>query len=94
LLISGAEVAKRFGSDATSSAIENVWKRQVRPAVKSINETLDQGGDPKDLTLMETLWTAAKGTKGRSFGVSGLFAQHVFFLSANWHGRPLERYLY
>jgi hypothetical protein len=84
-LIYGAEIARCFGSDATTSAIESVWKRQVRPGVKSITETLNQSGDPKDLALMDTLWTAGKGTKGRPFGVSELFAQHVFLLSTNSH---------
>jgi len=79
----GAEIARCFGSDATTSAIENVWQRQIRPGAKSITATLNQGGDPKDLALMDALWTAGKGTKGRPFEVSELFAQHVFLLSKN-----------
>jgi hypothetical protein len=48
-LISRAEIARCFGSDATTSAIQNMWHRQVRPAVKAINDTLKTGGDPKDI---------------------------------------------
>jgi hypothetical protein len=67
LLTYGAELARCFGSDATKSAIENVWKRQVRPGAKAIIDTLNQGGDPKNLNLMDTLWTGGKGAPGRSF---------------------------
>ncbi|KAH8782157.1 hypothetical protein BGZ57DRAFT_926143 [Hyaloscypha finlandica] len=57
----GAEIARYFGSDATKSAIESVWKRQVRPSVKAITDALDQGGDPKDVNLLGTFWTGGKG---------------------------------
>jgi hypothetical protein len=83
LLIFDAEVSRCFGSDATPSAILNVWKRQVRPAAKSITDTLNQGGDPKDLALVESLWTSTKGSTGRSFEISYFFAQRVFLPSAN-----------
>lgn len=48
-LLMVAEIARCFGTDATMSSIQNIWKRQVGPAVKRVKETLDQGGDPKDL---------------------------------------------
>lgn len=67
MLMVVAEIAKRFGSDATESAIMNVVKRQVRPAVKSIEETLANGGDPKDL---EFPWWNLSGANGSCFAIS------------------------
>jgi hypothetical protein len=85
LLIPGAEMARCFGSDATRSAIDSVFKRQVRPAVKNILETLHQGGDPKDLNLMELLWTAGKGAPGRLFELSVFCMQPCFYLFKHLH---------
>lgn len=104
LLIPGAEMARCFGSDATRSAIDNVFKRQVRPAVKNIVETLHQGGDPKDLNLMELLWTTAKGAPGRTFAFFCLLhTTLISFIQAfahqaclsfhfiNWHGTDVAQ---
>lgn len=73
LLTSSAEMARCFGSDATPSAILNVVKRQVRPAVKKITESLKSGGDPKTLALMESLWTSNQGAPGTTLTILFLF---------------------
>lgn len=79
LLICSAEIARYFGSDATKSAIESVWKRQVRPGVKAITDALDQGGDPKDVNLLGTFWTGGKGASGKPFKISAFFTQPISF---------------
>jgi hypothetical protein len=79
LLICSAEIARYFGSDATKSAIESVWKRQVRPSVKAITDALDQGGDPKDVNLLGTFWTGGKGASGRPFKISAFLTQPISF---------------
>jgi hypothetical protein len=89
LLIPGAEIARCFGSDTTRSAIDSVFKRQVRPAVKNILESLHQGGDPKDLNLMEPLWTAGKGAPGNTFGLSVFCIQPCFLLVKHLHTKPV-----
>ncbi len=106
LLIPGAEIARCFGSDATRSAIDNVVKRQVRPAVKNILETLRQGGDPNDLNLTELLWTTGKGASGRTFAffcllhttlisfIQGFAHQACLsFYVINCYGTDVARYL-
>jgi hypothetical protein len=60
----GAELARCFGSDATKSAIENVWKRHVHPGARAITDTLNQGGNTEDLNLVDTLWIGGKGAPG------------------------------
>lgn len=52
MLISPLEIARCYGSDCTTSAIKNVWNRNVRPAMKRVHDTLEVGGDPKYLPLM------------------------------------------
>lgn len=51
MLMGDAELARCFGSDCTTSAVQTIWNRRVVPAAKRIRETLDNGGDPKDLPL-------------------------------------------
>ncbi|CZR56747.1 uncharacterized protein PAC_06636 [Phialocephala subalpina] len=48
---SSSELARCFGSDCTTSAVQTIWNRRVQPAAKRIRETLKNGGDPKDLPL-------------------------------------------
>ncbi|KAK0124023.1 hypothetical protein ONS95_009009 [Cadophora gregata] len=56
----GNEIARCYGGDATESAIVNAVKRQVRPPVKLVLETLAAGGDPADLDLPGK-WRGAQG---------------------------------
>jgi hypothetical protein len=79
LLTCSAEIARYFGSEATKSAIESVWKRQVCLGVKAITDALDQGGDPKDVNLLGTFWTGGKGASGRPFRISAFFTQPISF---------------
>jgi hypothetical protein len=51
LLILAAEMARYYGSEATSSSIQNIWQRYIRPDVRKLNECLAAGGDPKDVAL-------------------------------------------
>jgi hypothetical protein len=80
LLTYCAEIARCFGSDATGSAVTNVFKRQVRPAAKAITNTLSEGGDSKDLNFLDTLWTREKGSPGTPFdNFRGYPPKHVSF---------------
>jgi hypothetical protein len=51
LLILAAEMARYYGSEATPSAIQNIWQRYIRPDVRKLNKCLAAGGDPKDVAL-------------------------------------------
>lgn len=44
-----ADIARCFGTDATSKAVNHAIARHVKPAVKMINDQLAAGRDPKDL---------------------------------------------
>jgi hypothetical protein len=58
-------IARCFGSDADGKAIRNVMFARVTKGVKKINETLAQGGDPKNIET-NALWAAGSGN-GRMF---------------------------
>ncbi|PVH77945.1 hypothetical protein DL98DRAFT_422919 [Cadophora sp. DSE1049] len=49
--ISGAVLAKYFGSDVTPNAIQLQINRNVQPTAKKVREYADGGGDPKDLNI-------------------------------------------
>ncbi|KAE9364597.1 hypothetical protein N431DRAFT_447767 [Stipitochalara longipes BDJ] len=51
-LICGTELARCFGSDATRSAIETIFARQIHPGDKAITNALNKGSDPKNLVAI------------------------------------------
>ena len=55
------EMARCYGSEATSSALKNIYVRYIRPDVKAIHSQLAAGGDPKDVVLS---WEKPKGGSG------------------------------
>jgi hypothetical protein len=83
-LISLAGIACCFGSDADAKAIENVFTARVRPGVKKINQTLTQGGDPKEIEVSE-LWAAAIRARNGGTRNNPHISSHTahFLLSSN-----------
>ncbi|TVY62724.1 hypothetical protein LSUE1_G006157 [Lachnellula suecica] len=47
--VSDSKIARFYGADANKKAIINAFHRYVKLDVKMLNETVDNGGNPKDL---------------------------------------------
>ncbi|KAG4439123.1 hypothetical protein IFR05_005410 [Cadophora sp. M221] len=75
----GNAISRCFGSDVTSSAVHHAIQRQVRPAVKLINDARAAGGDPKDLDLPGKWTEIARcfGTDATPKAVNHVFSRRV-----------------
>lgn len=61
------DLAKHFGSDATSGGISKYFSHHITSNAKAVRECVKNGGDPfKDLALKFEL-SGAKGSKGQNF---------------------------
>jgi hypothetical protein len=50
-----AVITNYYGSDASTSGIFHRYERDIKPNVKLLKETFDNGKDPKDVVLVEAV---------------------------------------
>jgi hypothetical protein len=86
LLILATEMAQYYGSEATPSAIQNIWQRYIRPDVRKLNECLAAGGDPKDVALWGGLVGCHNGRPLHFHAVLHI-AHFIPFQDASFFGR-------
>ncbi len=78
LLISATTIAKCYGTNCTKIGVRNHYKRDIQPNVSAIQDALDRGDDPKDLTMMENVRDGKISTGQTASSISITYTLHVF----------------
>lgn len=61
------EIARFYGRDATPSAVQNIFARNIRPDVKKVTAVVNSGGDASDLAFTEFSFATTKNSNGQIF---------------------------
>lgn len=61
------EIVRYYGSDCTTSALQNNYARNLAPNIKALKQAVDNGQDPKEVVLMEGVRSAGGGKRQKFF---------------------------